>query len=565
MASLEYRGYDSWGVALKKDDGSIYIEKHTGKIGAAQLPETTSHIGIGHTRWATHGGVTEANAHPHTSANNDVIIVHNGIVENFEELKKELIEKGYHFLSETDSEVIAHALAEEKKLGKTSQTAMLSVFQKLHGMNAIIAFFPKEESFYAIKNGSPVVFCKSEDGFYIASDASALVQYSKDVLFLEDNELLEVTHNTFSLSNLDGSPITPRFIHLSYDVEDVSLGEYPHFMLKEIHEQPLILQNIIDTQEENIKQAAELIRKAYGTYLIACGTAYYACMAGTYLFSKIAGRHVNTSIGSEFSYSLDFLKEGSLVVALSQSGETIDIISSLDKAKKRDASIMALTNVLGSTLNRMANHTLLLNAGPEKAVCSTKAYLAKIAFLYLIAHELNDTLETGKEHIRKAIVEIKSLLDQSKKIHEMARSIQDKNHMFILGRGVSYPLALESALKIKEVSYVHAEGFAGGELKHGVIALIEEGTPVIIYNPSDETYEDSLSSAHEVKARGAHVIGVGSVKNTVYDEFIEVKNCDDATIMPNVVIAQLLGYYLAVEKGYDPDKPRNLAKSVTVK
>lgn len=565
LASLEYRGYDSWGVALKKEDGSVYLEKHTGKIGGAKLPEVASHIGIGHTRWATHGGVTEANAHPHTSANNEVIIVHNGIVENFEAIKKELIGKGYEFTSQTDSEVIAHALAEEKKQGATSKEAMLSVFQRLHGMNAIIALFPKEETFYAIKNGSPVVFCKSDDGFYIASDASALVQYSKDVLFLEDNELLEVNKEGFSLMGLEGNDIQPSFIHLTYDVEDVSMGDYPHFMLKEIHEQPLILQNIIDTQEENIRQAADLIRKAYGTYLIACGTAYYACMAGTYLFSKIAGRHVNASIGSEFSYSLDFLKEGSLVIALSQSGETIDIISSLEKAKKRDASIMALTNVLGSTLNRMANHTLLLNAGPEKAVCSTKAYLAKIAFLYLIAHELSGTFETGKDHIRKAIVEIKSLLDKSDKLKDMAQSIQDKDHMFILGRGVSYPLALESALKVKEVSYVHAEGFAGGELKHGVIALIEKGTPVIIYNPSDETYEDSLSSAHEVKARGAHVIGVGSVKNDVYDEFIEVKNCDDATIMPNVVIAQLLGYYLAVEKGYDPDKPRNLAKSVTVK
>lgn len=565
LASLEYRGYDSWGVALKKEDGSIYLEKHTGKIGTAKLPEIASHVGIGHTRWATHGGVTEQNAHPHISADKEVIIVHNGIVENFEEIKKHLIEKGYSFSSETDSEVIVHALADAKKEGQSSKQAMLSVFQRLHGMNAIIAFFPKEETFFAIKNGSPVVFCKSDEGFFIASDASALVQYSKDVLFLEDNELLEVSKDAFTLQDLEQNTIEPTFIHLSYDIEDVSMGDYPHFMLKEIHEQPLILQNIIDTQEENIKQAAGLIRNAYGTYLIACGTAFYACMAGTYLFSKIAGRHVNASIGSEFSYSLDFLKEGSLVIALSQSGETIDIISSLDKAKKRDASIMALTNVLGSTLNRMADHTLLLNAGPEKAVCSTKAYLAKIAFLYLIAHELSGTFEIGKEHIRKAITEIKSILDQSETIKQMAQSIQEKNHMFILGRGVSYPLALESALKIKEVSYVHAEGFAGGELKHGVIALIEKGTPVIIYNPSDETYEDSLSSAHEVKARGAHVIGVGSVRNNVYDEFIEVKNCDDATIMPNVVIAQLLGYFLAVEKGYDPDKPRNLAKSVTVK
>lgn len=565
LRSLEYRGYDSWGVALKNTDNSIIIEKHTGKIGQATLPASEATIGIGHTRWATHGGVTEQNAHPHTSANKDVIVVHNGIVENFEPIKADLLAKGYVFLSETDSEVIAHLIADYKKTRNNHKEIVLDVFKQLEGMNAIIVFFPETEEFFAIKNGSPVVFGEGKKEFFIASDASALITHTKHVHFMEDEELLQITRGGYTFFDMSGKEKKVSFMELQYDKEDTQLGSFPHYMIKEIHEQPKILMNIVNTQSDNIKKSAETIRKAYGTYLIGCGTASYACLAGTYLFSKIAKRHVNFSIGSEFTYLLDFLKDTSLVVALSQSGETIDIISSIQKAKKKNAKIMSITNVLGSSLYRASDYTMLLNAGPEKAVCSTKAYLAKIAILYLLAHELAGTSEKGIEDINKAIVEIKRILEEEDSIKQLAIELKDKQHMFILGRGVSYPTALESSLKIKEVSYVHAEGFAAGELKHGVIALIEKGTPIIIYNPEDETYDDTLSAAHEVKARGAHVIGISSKHNPVYDTFIRVDNCNDATIMPNVVIAQLLGYHLAVVKGYDPDKPRNLAKSVTVK
>lgn len=565
LRSLEYRGYDSWGVALKHTNNTITVEKHTGKIGQATLPHSEATIGIGHTRWATHGGVTEQNAHPHTSSNNDVIVVHNGIVENFSPIKADLEKKGYTFISETDSEVIAHLIAEHKKTNTDNKQIILDVFMKLEGMNAIIAFFPETEEFYAIKNGSPVVFGEGNNEYFIASDASALIIHTKQVHFMEDDEMLHITRSGYTFYDIHGKEKKASFIELQYDKEDTQLGAFPHYMIKEIHEQPKVLMNIVNTQAETIAKSAEIIKKAYGTYLIGCGTASYACLTGTYLFSKIANRHVNFSIGSEFTYLLDFLKDTSLVVALSQSGETIDIISSIQKAKKKNAKIMSITNVLGSSLYRASDYTMLLNAGPEKAVCSTKAYLAKIAVLYLLAHELAGTTKTGVQDITKAIAEIKRILEEEERIQELAVQLKDKNHMFVLGRGVSYPTALESSLKIKEVSYVHAEGFAAGELKHGVIALIEKGTPIIIYNPEDETYDDTLSAAYEVKARGAHVIGISSKENPVYDTFIRVENCNDATIMPNVVIAQLLGYYLAVTKGYDPDKPRNLAKSVTVK
>jgi glucosamine--fructose-6-phosphate aminotransferase (isomerizing) len=564
LKTLEYRGYDSWGVAVKKENNDLYIEKHVGKISNAELPEMTSHIGLGHTRWATHGGVSERNAHPYYSCNKEVVVVHNGIVENYDVLKKDLLAKGHTFDSDTDTEVIPHLIEENMKTEQDLQNVIETSWQALNGMNAIIAFFPKEESFFVMKNGSPIVLGKTDDEFIIASDASAIVEHTRKVYFLEDNDMLYVNKNeAVIISNGQKKPIT--FTELQYDSTAATLGDYKHFMMKEINEQPKVLENIILTQHEHIKQLADKIVKAYGTYLIGCGTASYACLAGTYLFSKITKRHVNHAISSEFTYSLDFLKDTSLIVPVSQSGETIDTLSSMKLAKEKGAQIASLTNTLGSTIYRTADFNMLLNAGPEKAVASTKAYTAMIAYLYLTAHEINKTFDTGASDLRAAIKEINTIIGNKETIQKLASQIQNEENIFVLGRGVSYAAALESALKIKEVSYIHAEGFAAGELKHGVIALVREKTPVIIFNPEDETHEDTLSSAHEVKARGAYVIGVSSKPNEVYDMFIQVNNCHDATIIPNVVIAQLLGYYLALEKGFDPDKPRNLAKSVVVK
>lgn len=565
LKTLEYRGYDSWGVAAKKDDGSLFIEKHVGKIGDASLPSFKTHIGIGHTRWATHGGVTDKNAHPHTDCTKKIVIVHNGIVENFETLKADLKKKKHTFVSETDSEVIAHLIEEMYKTEPNKVKVMQKLRSKITGLNAVIAFFPEDESIYIIKNGSPIVVGEGDNGYFIASDTSAIIAHTKRISFLEDDEMLELANGGIKLFDRNAKVQKVSFTSLEYSAKSAEKGTFKHFMLKEISEQPQILRNIVETQKTEIKKAADKIKNAYGTYLIGCGTASYACLAGTYLFSKIAHRHINFAIGSEFSYLHDFLKENSLVFALSQSGETIDIISSVKKAKEKKAQLLSLTNSQGSSLYRMSDHNLLLHAGPEKAVASTKAYTAKISFLYLIAHELDGSFDMGKTNMKKAIDEISTLIENKSTIKSLAAKIKNNKSVFILGRGVSYAAALESALKIKEVSYIHAEGFAAGELKHGVIALIEKGTPVILFNPEDETYEDTLSAAHEVSARGAHVIGVSSKNDKVYDTFIEVKNCGDATIIPNVVIAQLLGYFLALEKGLDPDKPRNLAKSVTVK
>lgn len=564
LKSLEYRGYDSWGIVVKQKNQQLHIEKHAGKIGEANLPSLTSSSGIGHTRWATHGGVTKENSHPHFDCEKNIFVVHNGIIENYAELNLKL-EKTHKYLSETDSEVFAHMLEEKMAKGKKLPEAVLEAFGQTKGLSAIVVYQPETDEFIAIKNGSPLVFGTNNQEYFLASDSSALIPHTDEVYFLDDNELLYISPVGFQIYDSKLSSKTISFVTLEHSHTDVTLGKHPHFMMKEIHEQPDILRKITQEQESNIQKAAEIISNAQGTYMVGCGTAYYAGLAGTYLFSKIAKKHISASVGSEFAYHKDFIQDESLVVALSQSGETIDIISSVKEAKENSAKIMAITNVLGSTLYRMADHRLLLTAGPEKGVLATKSFTAKMTYLYLLTHELNKCFDRGKINIEKAAEEIERLLKEKKLIYKLATKIKNLRHIYILGKGVSYPTALEAALKIKEVSYIHAEGFAAGELKHGVIALIEKGTPVIVINPEDETYKDTLNAAHEVKARGAHIIGISSKKHEIYDSYIEVKNCGDATIIPNVVTAQLLGYYLAIELGNDPDKPRNLAKSVTVK
>jgi glucosamine--fructose-6-phosphate aminotransferase (isomerizing) len=569
LKALEYRGYDSWGIAVEKNDSSLVIEKNVGKIADTKMRQTSiintpSSVGIGHTRWATHGGVTKENSHPHSDCNEEIVIVHNGIIENYTKLKQKLKLK-HVYKSETDSEIFSHYIEEKLKYNSNLLSVVTNAFKEVEGLNAIIVYRPSTEEFIAVKNGSPLIFGIGQKEYFLASDSAALLPHTQEVYYLEDNECLHITRENYTLYDISGTEKSLKPFILPLNAESGTLGDYPNYMMKEMYEQPHVIRNLVREQNTQINKAAAQIKNAFGTYFIACGTAYYAGLAGTYLFSKIAKHHTNASAGSEFGYLTDFLTDKSLVVALSQSGETIDIISSLKTAKTKNSKILAITNTLGSTLYRMSDTQLMLNAGPEKCVLSTKSFTAKITYLYLLAHAMNNTTEAGQKDIEKAVKQIEHLLKEKESLHAIAQQIKDKKHIYILGRGLSYPTALESALKIKEVSYIHAEGFAGGELKHGVMALIEKGTPVLVYNPSDETYEDTLSSAHEVKARGAYVIGVADKPNEVYDTFIPVQNCGDATIIPNVVVAQLLGYYLATELGNDVDKPRNLAKSVTVK
>ena len=565
LLDIEYRGYDSWGVAYL-EDGGFKIEKQVGFLPKdKKFPG--AEVAIGHTRWATHGGVTELNAHPHASCDGKIVMVHNGIVENYLELKKEI--SSHKIVSETDTEVVVHLIEDEVKRYEIRDTrydlkkAVSEVFKKVKGLNAFVVTDGK--TIVAVKRGSPIVAGDSDKGAIIASDPNAILPHTKKLLFLEDNDLVEINpdglklYDALSLEEQDA-----KFTEVDWEYSDEKLDEYDYFLEKEINEQPRVLLSIAKNTDE-MEKVAEEVKKAYGTYLIACGSASYACLLGVYLLSHIAKRHVNFSIGSEFNYIQDFIKERSLVIAVSQSGETIDVVEPVGNAKKKGARIISLVNVLGSTLYRMADHPVLLNAGPEKAVCSTKALSAMFAHMVLLAYCLINKKEEGEKILLDSAREIESIIQRKDEIKKLAHQIVDQKHMFILGRGLSYPVALEATLKIKENTYIHAEGFAGGELKHGVIALIAKGTPVIVFVPNDETREAMLANAMEVKARGAYVIGVGPENNPVFDYYFEVRDVGASSVIPHPVFAQFLSYYLALELGNNPDKPRNLAKSVVVK
>lgn len=579
LKDIEYRGYDSWGIAYwKMEDampagrqGRWKIEKKTGFLPSTlNLPP--SNIAIGHTRWATHGGVTKANAHPHSDCTGKIVLVHNGIVENYLELKKKL--KKHKLRSETDTEVVAHLIEDEYRKVKDFAQAVANVFKRLKGLNAIVVTDGKE--IIAAKVGPPLVVGEATNELYLSSDPNAILPHTKKLLFLEDNQLVNLNRKVdlFSLGvysahargvrNVRVKHLTPEFTTVAWEHSQSDLAKYKHFLEKEIHEQPQVLKTIANNSKE-IEKIANLIRKAYGTFFIACGSASYSCLLGEYLFSIVAKKHVNFSIGSEFNYIQDFLTKKSLLIAISQSGETIDVVEPVGAAKMKGAKIVSMVNVLGSTLYRMADYPLLLNAGMEKAVCSTKALTAMFAHMVLLAYSLIGRREDAEKIILESAREIESIIERKELIKILASKIYKSEHIFILGRGLSYPVALESALKIKENAYTHAEGFAGGELKHGVIALIDKGTPVIVFVPNDETKEAILANAMEVKARGAFVIGVGFENNPVFDYFFEVKDVGASSVIPHPVFAQFLSYYLALKLGNNPDKPRNIAKSVTVK
>lgn len=565
LKGLEYRGYDSWGITVRVNE-KLAIEKHIGKIGDTKVSLPDSSIGIGHTRWATHGGVTIDNAHPHLDCTGEIAVLHNGITENFQELKDELLSKGHKFSSETDTEVISHLIEEYYKFNNFT-TSVRHAFNRLKGLNAIVVIDCKENKIIAAKNGSPLVIGIGSKEFYIASDVVGILPHTRDVVFLRDDELA-VLGSKFELYRLpQGINEVPVIEKITWKIEEAEKGEYKYFMLKEIYDQPKIIRNIAENYSDQINDLREVVESAKGTFFIGAGTAYHACMAGAYIFSKIAKKHVNMAPASEFNYLEDFLTTESLIIALSQSGETIDVVEPLTRAKDKGSVIFALTNVLGSTIYRMADYKMLLGAGPEKAVASTKAYISKLSILIMLAYATRGELEKAKHLLLSSALEIEHILqeDKIKKYKDIAKLLAKAKHIYIIGRGVSYPTALEAALKIKEVSYIHTEGLAGGELKHGPIALIEKGTFCIVFAPKDDTYDAIISNATEIKARGGIIIGVSSEKNSIFDYFIEVKDLEICSIITQIVPLQLIAYYITLEKNLDPDMPRNLAKSVTVK
>lgn len=570
LSALEYRGYDSWGISVKEQN-NIKVEKFTGKLADTKLKSLLSNgvsqLSIGHTRWATHGGVTVANAHPHLDCTKKIALVHNGIFENYEEVRSILKKQKHNFSSQTDTEVIVHLVEEYSKTNTFTQ-AVQKTFNSIHGLNAIVVMNSDENQIVAIKNGSPLLVGITDDALYIASDLSALPLDVKKFVVLEDNHMAILGESLNVISLETGNRVKFKTENFKYNAAEVSKGKYPHFLLKEIYEQPAILSELFANEAENISKLSKKVKGAFGTYLLGCGTASYAALAGEYFFSEIAKKHVNASVGSEFKYIQDFIVKKSLIIPVSQSGETIDVVEPVQQAIKKGAFVSAIVNVPTSTLSRISNTSILLHAGVERAVVGTKSFTAMLGILLLLSYAFASKVDDADKLLKDAAIDTKKILGSSStvKIKSLASKLKKANHAFLIGRGISYIAALEGALKLKETSLVHAEGFAGGELKHGVIALVEKGTPCFVFAPNDETYPEIVSNAQEIKSRGGFIVGIGPVNNSVFDVFLKTADLGPATIISQTIYMQLLAYYLALERGIkDPDKPRNLAKSVTVK
>jgi len=568
LKTLEYRGYDSWGIAVKNNH-VFSFHKEVGKIGVAKVEDMhlpVSTIALGHTRWATHGGVTNENSHPHFSNNNKIVVVHNGIIENYQELKEELESLGFKFNSMTDTEVIPNLIELAMSKGVNFRDAVISTLKRLDGSFGLVIMHADEDAIAFARRGSPLVLGinKKKNEFYVASDVPAFLEHTKDVIYLNDDELGFIDKK-IEMFSLKGDKITRASEHISWSVDQAKKGDYPHFMIKEITEQEHSIKHAVMQPKDLIEKIASQIRSAKKVYFIGCGTSFHACFNASYYFSRIANIQVYAALSSEFQLYAPSLDRDTVVVALSQSGETADTLDAMKLAKARGAKLIAVVNVLGSSIERLSDERIMMNAGPEICVLSTKSYTAQVAIMLHLAFALNKEEKKGRMLIEESAKNIRSLIyDNSKTMKVLAEKLKSATDMYMIGRDVMYPTAMESALKIKEVSYIHAEGFAGAELKHGTIALIDKGTPAFAF--ADESSRALIvSNATEIKARGGFIIGLDSKPNKLYDVFIKIPSDDFNTPLYAIIPMQLLAYYLALARGCDPDKPRNLAKSVTVR
>lgn len=566
---LEYRGYDSWGVACVVKNGNLKLEKHTGKIGSSKLSKSLkSSVALSHTRWATHGGVSTKNAHPHLDCNKRLAVVHNGIVENYQQIKQDLLPFKHVFKSETDTEVISH-LVEQNLKRKSIKDAVFSAFKSLNGSNAICVLDKKTQTIVACRNGSPLVvgIDTKNKQYFLASDVPAFLKYTNEVYFLNDGEGVEITKNGVKVFNLSsGKEIKLKTQKLDWEMQDAQKGGYPHFLIKEINEQPKTIAKGLLPNEKAILKVVNKIKRADKVILLGCGSAYYCCLAAKYFF---ANHNTPSEVYGAYEYTpfSKFVTKKTVVIAVSQSGETADTLIATKQAKQKGSIIVSVVNARGSTLERISDITIPVYAGPEVAVVSTKAFTAQLATLYLIASSINKKYQTTAKDIQKLSKSLSTWLNKklNSKIINIVKTIKSSKHIFVIGKNINYPAALEFGLKIKETSYIHAEAFTAGELKHGVITLIQKDTPCFVLCSQDSVKEEVLSSAAEIKARGGKIIGVAPFESKEFDELIKTPNTNNLTIFGNIIVGQLLGYYLGVTLRSDPDKPRNLAKSVTVK
>ncbi|MBW2976441.1 glutamine--fructose-6-phosphate transaminase (isomerizing) [Candidatus Woesearchaeota archaeon] len=588
LKKLEYRGYDSAGISTI-DNESIIVEKDIGKIHEIEsrinFNEINGSIGISHCRWATHGNVTKENAHPHTDCKGEITIVHNGIIENFSELKEMLLEKGHKFNSLTDTEVIAHLI--EDSYNGSIELATAKALERIEGSYALGVICSKEpDKLIAARNESPLILGIGKDENFIASDVPAILKHTNKVIYLENKEMAILEKNGVVIKNINGTEIDKKISEIDWSSEMAEKAGYEHFMLKEIHEQPRAIAETLNSRildgKVNIKDelnlTSEELQKINRIVIVACGTSWHAALVGEFMLEELAKIPVEVEYASEFRYRNPVMNHGTLVIAISQSGETADTLAAIREAKKRNAKVISIVNAKGSSIARESDSVLYTYAGPEIGVASTKAFTTQVAVLYLFTlfmSNLKKSLdeETIKEllkKLRKLPLHMEALLSSDKEIKEIADVYRGRHNALFLGRGINYPIALEGALKLKEVSYIHAEGYPAAEMKHGPIALIDKNMPVVFIATRDiYTYKKVLGNIQEVKARGGIVIAIA----TEGDEEIQ-KLADYTLFIPkslyvlssilSVIPLQLLSYYVATDRNLDPDKPRNLSKSVTV-
>lgn len=587
LSKLEYRGYDSAGVAVMQD-GEIKIKKSKGRLAVLQEKldngEPLSGVmGIGHTRWATHGEPSDTNSHPHLSRSGRFAVVHNGIIENYMKLRQMLINKGFEFISETDTEVIAQ-LVEYYYNGDIVET-LTKVVERVEGSYALgILCADNPDSFVAVRKESPLIVGLGEGENFIASDVPAILAHTRDVYFLENDEIVLLDAENVKVYNLDGEEIKKEPYHVEWDISAAEKGGYEHFMFKEIMEQPRVIRDTVQPRIrdgkivlDDISLTAEYIKGINKIYIVACGSAYHVGVVGKYVIEAMTRIPVEVTVASEFRYMNPIVDDKTLTVVISQSGETADTIAAMREAKRLGSRTFAIVNAVGSAIAREADDVLYTWAGPEISVATTKAYSTQVTAIYLlslyIAQELNmiddEKLKTKLDALEKLPENIQKILDNKEQIQYMASQYYNAKNVFFLGRTLDYAVALEGSLKLKEISYIHSEAYAAGELKHGPIALIEQGTVVVALCTVNKLFDKMLSNIKEVKARGAVLIAIAEEGHTDIeheaDNVIYLPKCDELALPSEAVIPlQLFSYYIASLKGLDIDKPRNLAKSVTV-
>ena len=587
LSKLEYRGYDSAGVSIN-EEGKLKVIKCKGRLvnleNKVKEENPQGNMGIGHTRWATHGEPNDVNSHPHISQSGKISVVHNGIIENYMQIKEFLIGQGYTFRSETDTEVIAHLV--EYYYEGSLVDAVMKVIDEIEGSYALgVISQDNEDMFICARKESPLIIGLGQDENFVASDIPAILEYTRDIYILEDKEVAIITKDDVKVFNSLGAPVNKEVFKVNWDVEAAEKGGYEHFMMKEMYEEPKVIRDTINPRIKNgelvldsIKLTEEDVKGIEKIYIVACGTAYHAGVVGKYIIEKLCRIPVEVDVASEFRYRDPLINEKNLTIIISQSGETIDTLFALREAKKKGSRILSIVNVVGSSIARESHDVLYTWAGPEIAVASTKAYNTQLTALYLVALGLGLKKGTVTHEEYQAIIAqmkdipngIEKILQNKADIQKFANMHYNAKSIFFIGRGLDYALSMEGSLKLKEISYIHSEAYAGGELKHGTIALIEKGTLVVCPMTQDALFEKMVSNIREVKARGAVVLAITQEKNCeelkkTADLVITIPDVDSLTAPISAVTPlQLFAYYMALERGCDVDKPRNLAKSVTV-